>query len=407
MIPSIQKVILFLLIAIITACDSSLPIDNLSFKTRKGSTEIKVYLDSLTIVPAKAKVAKEDSLKKHESLKIDKPKTHYIYTNIHPAGIPTEHTIEQEPQKIFPAKDSQILLKTSKIKGKRVSFYFPEPITAMPAHYKENASYDICNLNIDHGMSSSNVRALLKDSKGNLWIGTFDKGVSLYDGEHFTHFTDKEGLSSNTINTIFEDSKGNIWFGTWGGGACMYNGEYFTHYTEKEGFPENHIYSIFEDRQGNIWFGTEGQGICVYDGKQIKQFYEKNTTDNDIIRAISQDVDDNIWFATYAGGLLKYSVSKTGKESFVRYTEKDGLSSDYVWTVHADKKGKLWIGTNNGLDILYKNKFTNYTVAEGLNHNIVTKIIESRNGDIIIATRGNGASIFNGENFTYITKNEG
>jgi len=278
---------------------------------------------------------------------------------------------------------------------------------ATPARFKDDANYNIRHLDLEQGMSSLFIRAILEDSRGNFWIGTYDKGVSMYNGEYFTHFTVKDGLSSNTINTIFEDSKGNIWFGTWGGGACMYNGVYFTHFTETEGLAENHIYAIFEDRQGNIWFGTEGKGVCIYNGKTFRQFTEKTTSDNDIIRAITQDIDGNIWMGTYDGGLLKYSISSSGEESFVRYTEKDSLCSDYVRTLYADKKGRLWIGTNEGLDILYKNKFTHYTTAEGLNHNIITKIIESQNGDMIICTRGMGASIFNGKTFTHITKSEG
>ena len=39
--------------------------------------------------------------------------------------------------------------------------------------------------------------SILEDSHGNLWFGTDGGGVSKYDGETFTHFTEKEGLSNN------------------------------------------------------------------------------------------------------------------------------------------------------------------------------------------------------------------
>ena len=58
-----------------------------------------------------------------------------------------------------------------------------------------------------------NVLSILEDSHGNIWIGT-NGGVSMYDGETFTHFTQKEGLSNNAVFSILEDSHGNIWFGT-------------------------------------------------------------------------------------------------------------------------------------------------------------------------------------------------
>jgi ligand-binding sensor domain-containing protein/signal transduction histidine kinase len=402
-----QKVIFILIAVLITACNSTVSTTNFRGETKINPKVISVNWDSINIVPANGYIIDTDTVKNPVVLKAGIPETHTVYSNVHIAGIPIVDAIPEKLTKIIPGKDSEILIKTNPAKGKRVNFNYPAPVLATPARFMDDANYNIRNINLEQGISSSFVRAILEDSRGNFWIGTYDKGVSMYNGEHFTHFTVKDGLSSNTINTIFEDSKGNIWFGTWGGGACMYNGVYFTHFTEEEGLAENHVYAIFEDRQGNIWFGTEGRGVCVYNGKTIRQFTEKNSSDNDIIRAITQDIDGNIWIGTYDGGLLKYSVSSSGKESFVRYTEKDSLCNDYVRTLYADKKGRLWIGTNKGLDVLYKNKFTHYTTDEGLNNNIITKIIKSRNGNMIICTRGMGASIFNGKTFTYITKKEG
>ena len=57
--------------------------------------------------------------------------------------------------------------------------------------------------------------------------------------------------------SILEDKSGNLWFGTEGGGVSMYNGESFTHFTEKEGLSNRDVLSILEDKSGNLWFGTE------------------------------------------------------------------------------------------------------------------------------------------------------
>ena len=89
-----------------------------------------------------------------------------------------------------------------------------------------------------------------------------DGGVSMYDGESFTHFTEKEGLrvilSDPSWRTVVEIS-GSVQ----GGGVSMYNGETFTHFTQKEGLSDNKVNSILEDRHGKIWFGTEWRR-CKY-----------------------------------------------------------------------------------------------------------------------------------------------
>ncbi len=403
----IYKTIFIAVLTVFVACNSQVTEDQLTDQIGINPKVIELNWDLLTVVPAKGRVIDPDSVKTPGVVKAGKPETYRAYSNVSISVFPKVDTIKEVLTKIFPGKDSDILLTINPANGKKVKFNYPVPVSAMPATFKDNAKYNIRKLGIDQGMSTSYVRAILEDSRGNLWIGTYDKGVSMYDGESFTHFTEKDGLSSNTINTIIEDSKGNIWFGTWGGGACMYNGEYFMHYTEKEGLAENHIYSIFEDKDGNLWFGTEGQGVCVYDGKNFRHFIEKDYPSNNIIRAITQDIDGNIWLGTYAGGVLKYSISESGEEFFLRYTEKDGLCNDNIRALYADKKGRLWIGTNEGLDVLYENTITHYTTDEGLPYDIITKIIETQNGDMLISTRGKGASIFNGENFTHITKNEG
>jgi ligand-binding sensor domain-containing protein len=80
-------------------------------------------------------------------------------------------------------------------------------------------------LDVEQGMNSSNISAIIEDSQGNIWFGTSGGGVSKYNGESYLHFTEKEGLSNNYITSILEDRHGNIWFGTVYGGVTMYNGE--------------------------------------------------------------------------------------------------------------------------------------------------------------------------------------
>ncbi|MBP6558523.1 MAG: diguanylate cyclase, partial [Flavobacterium sp.] len=81
------------------------------------------------------------------------------------------------------------------------------------------------------GQSNSNtlarIYAINEDSNGNLWIGTVDSGVWQYDGNKFTHYTEKDGLSSQAINTIYKDLKGDLWFGTDSDGVFKFNGETF------------------------------------------------------------------------------------------------------------------------------------------------------------------------------------
>ncbi|MES2592658.1 MAG: two-component regulator propeller domain-containing protein, partial [Bacteroidota bacterium] len=106
----------------------------------------------------------------------------------------------------------------------------------------------------DQGLALDAIAAGFKDSKGNLWFGTWGGGVSRYDGKSFTNFTMLQGLANNTVLSISQDSKENLWFGTSGGGVSRYDGKSFTNYTTAQGLAYNYVRSITQDSKGNLWF---------------------------------------------------------------------------------------------------------------------------------------------------------
>mgnify|MGYP000007707053 FL=1 len=60
------------------------------------------------------------------------------------------------------------------------------------------------------------VRSVMKDKKGQIWVGSFGRGIFLYasNGKRLKEFNTYLNFPSNTINQIFEDSKGCIWAAT-------------------------------------------------------------------------------------------------------------------------------------------------------------------------------------------------
>ena len=73
---------------------------------------------------------------------------------------------------------------------------------------------------------------------------------------------------------------------------------------------------------------------------------------------IIEDKKGNLWFGGDAGaGLSRYD----GK-SFTRFTTKDGLLNNSIWSIMEDKTGNLWVGTREtGLYLFDGKKFINYS----------------------------------------------
>lgn len=112
---------------------------------------------------------------------------------------------------------------------------------------------------------------IFKDSKGRIWIATYDEGLNRYiaSSDRFVNYQYESvrlrSLSSNQVSTIFEDSKGNIWIGTLGGGLNKYNEstDDFTVIDENNGLISNEINGILEDSNGDFWISSN-EGIFKF-----------------------------------------------------------------------------------------------------------------------------------------------
>jgi len=129
------------------------------------------------------------------------------------------------------------------------------------------------------------VRAIHVDSRGNLWLGTYN-GLILFNPaqnryRQFRHDPDNpNSLSHDFVWAIHETRNGVLWVGTHAGlnrvsfpcGSIETCEPQFTVYSRDQGLPDDSIVSILEDEQGNLWLGTMGGGLAVYNTAQDR-FY--------------------------------------------------------------------------------------------------------------------------------------
>lgn len=195
-------------------------------------------------------------------------------------------------------------------------------------------------------------RCVMKDKHGDMWIGT-GNGVARYNGKTYTYYTVAQGLAPTSVLSIFEDSKGNIWLGTYDGGLSKFDGKSFANYNTTNGLTSNAIKCIAEDKNGDIWIGTNGGGVSKFDGKVFTNYSIEQGLLSGIIYSITKDRSGNLWFGTAGGGLSRYN----GK-SFNNYTKTQGLADDVVYAIVEDTRNNiLWCGTNAGLSGLKLNSF--------------------------------------------------
>ncbi|WP_197464036.1 two-component regulator propeller domain-containing protein [Rufibacter sp. DG15C] len=80
------------------------------------------------------------------------------------------------------------------------------------------------------------VTRIIEDRQGSLWFGGAD-GLSRYDGKSFTRFTKKDGLVNPWVWSILEDKTGNLWVGTRETGLYLFDGNRLIAYSEYKRSP--------------------------------------------------------------------------------------------------------------------------------------------------------------------------
>src|SRR5689334_14637169 len=89
-----------------------------------------------------------------------------------------------------------------------------------------NAIENIKFEQVSEGLSEKSVTCILQDHKGFMWFGTRN-GLNRYDGVEFKVYEfvygDTTSVSGNFINQLVEDNGGNIWVGTLDAGLNLYD----------------------------------------------------------------------------------------------------------------------------------------------------------------------------------------
>jgi ligand-binding sensor domain-containing protein len=246
-----------------------------------------------------------------------------------------------------------------------------------------------------------NIYCGLQDKNGNIWFGTTGEGVYKYDGKLFTQFTMKDGLSSNCIWSLLEDKNGTIWFGTSNGICCtvgnriisipisifirpiITDNSYYTEWSTKLS-----VWSMLQDKSGKIWFGTGDAVYCYDEGIFTRFLANDNVINKDslklkLVSDILEDKKGNIWFA---------SGMPPGYEGFCRYDGKmiesfKPKNEGWIRNVVESKNGNLLLATRRFGVWSYDGKsFTDYSQPNDLINGSLNAILEDRAGNLWVAS---------------------
>lgn len=261
--------------------------------------------------------------------------------------------------------------------------------------------------NISDGLSHKRVQVITQDNDGFIWLGTYG-GLNRFNGIEFDIYEsndDPNSLPSDDVRGLLVDSKGTLWITT-NNGIARYikNRDHFETFDSynNPGLPDNGAYSIVESQDGKIWFGTN-KGLCFFENgqfttmKSVPSALVKTVSidqegriwassldetyvisQNDVIIGVLSDLlgntvyeimtsvvdqQNNVWLGSRSQGLIKVSdYGRTNQSiSYFRKSESTpgSISSDRILHVNVVESGDLWVSTEEGLSKLapFSNSF--------------------------------------------------
>ena len=269
------------------------------------------------------------------------------------------------------------------------------------------------------------------DRQGNLWLSPrFLKLIKVvFDDKTFTsQLLDPamQTLSSNDVRAVFEDRDGNCWISTKDGIIRIFDkqgknlGVLCKNGTVGNGVPVSGVaYCIMQSDNGDIWIGSRGEGIYhlqkqtgnrlvfkinQYKGEENDQYGLSSNS----VYSIIQDSKGRIWIGTFGGGLNMLELTTSGKPRFINYRNrlknypmKDG---NRVRFITESDNGIISVGTTGGLimfksdfsaveSIKYRHYLSEPGKSESLSNNNVHYIKNAQDGKMYIATFGGGISL--------------
>lgn len=195
--------------------------------------------------------------------------------------------------------------------------------------------------NTDIAMS---VLSFAKRQHGGAWVGTYLNGLMYWQDQALTPYLSQEdGLPNNEIRAILEDRKGNLWIGTTNGLVKQDPAGTLYTYSREQGLPDNYIMALTEDDRGQIWVGT-GVGVAIVSENTVHTVPIHSQEGAGY--AFGFWVEPGYVWITTDRGLIRYRQQDAQLNLVGRNT---GLPIDKFFQVIHDGKDGLWLTSNRGI----------------------------------------------------------
>jgi signal transduction histidine kinase/DNA-binding response OmpR family regulator len=221
-------------------------------------------------------------------------------------------------------------------------------------------------IHFDKGM----VRSIAESLHGDLWVSTAAGKIMRIDttsAQPAAQYGGESGLSGPALSLLVDSTDDSLWAATKEGlfrsdthrGPLRFARMWIARGDGKEVFRK-----IIQDRDRTIW-AAGSRGLSRWQAGEWTRFTAADGLRDSTVNALVEGQDGNIWISY---GPQQPGVSRLrfvgGRKPAVEHFSK--LHSDFVVSLGMDRRGRLWVGGDNGVDVFDGRSWRYFDHAQGL-----------------------------------------
>lgn len=186
-------------------------------------------------------------------------------------------------------------------------------------------------------------RCVQCDSKGRIWVGTYDGEVLICDSDRTTTVATKSPADPGTVRLFFEEPGQGMWVGR-DDGLWQFNGERLVRAALPAEIAETAVRSMALDADSRLWLGLDRGGLACRDGGVWRRVSIPDSPAVLTVSTLLLDGEQALWIGTAGNGYFRL------RKGHFTHTDPEKLGlTRWPSSMTEDAEGHLWIGSGNGI----------------------------------------------------------
>lgn len=256
-------------------------------------------------------------------------------------------------------------------------------------------TFNFSTYNSSMGLPQNYVYSLAQDQNGYIWMATAE-GLARFDGIKMESFFIKDGLADDFTRKVVVTAQNRVWFGHNNGSISCFEGNAFKKITLDEATAP--IRDMAFDKQGNLWAVEQNKGLIkIQPDQTVHTFFDRRKFGRHIYYAVAP-VSANLLLVGTSEGLFHAVLNDRGEPERLDQVADLPLTGINCIVQRPNDPDQFWVGTEDSGFFKYaitpnQTKIFSHQklcISYNLGKENVQQIVEDTDGNLLLATWGNG-----------------